>query len=42
VRSLPEPLYRNIGAAVLANIWHSPAVFTFLDLLRGTGIFSQH
>ena len=42
VRSLPEPLDRNIGAAVLANIWHSPAVFTFLDLLRGTGIFSQH
>ncbi len=41
VRSLPEPLDRNIGAAVLANIWHSPAVFTFLDLLRGTGIFSQ-
>jgi DNA-binding transcriptional LysR family regulator len=41
VRSLPEPLDRNIGAAVLANIWHSPAVFTFLDLLRGTGFFSQ-
>jgi DNA-binding transcriptional LysR family regulator len=39
VRSLPVPLDRNIGAAVLANIWHSPAVFTFLDLLRGTGIF---
>jgi DNA-binding transcriptional LysR family regulator len=40
VRSLPVPLDRNIGAAVLANIWHSPAVFTFLDLLRGTGIFA--
>ncbi|WP_404787227.1 LysR family transcriptional regulator [Altericista sp. CCNU0014] len=41
VRSLPNPLERNIGAAVLANIWHSPAVFTFLDLLRGRGIFTQ-
>ncbi len=41
VRSLPVPLNRNIGAAVLTNIWHSPAVFTFLDLLRGTGIFAQ-
>ncbi len=40
VRSLPVPLNRNIGAAVLTNIWHSPAVFTFLDLLRGTGIFA--
>jgi DNA-binding transcriptional LysR family regulator len=39
VRSLPEPLDRNIGAAVLTNIWHSPAVFTFLDLLRGKGYF---
>jgi DNA-binding transcriptional LysR family regulator len=41
VRSLPEPLVRHIGAAVLTNIWHSPAVFTFLDLLRGTGLFAE-
>jgi DNA-binding transcriptional LysR family regulator len=41
VRSLPEPLDRNIGAAILANIWHSPAVFTFLNLLRGQGMFGQ-
>jgi DNA-binding transcriptional LysR family regulator len=41
VRSLPEPLDRNIGAAILANIWHSPAVFTFLNLLRGQGILGQ-
>jgi DNA-binding transcriptional LysR family regulator len=41
VRSLPEPLVRNIGAAVLTNIWHSPAVFTFLNLLQGKGIFEQ-
>jgi DNA-binding transcriptional LysR family regulator len=39
VRSLPVPLLRSIGAAVLVNLWHSPAVFTFLDLLRGTGLF---
>jgi DNA-binding transcriptional LysR family regulator len=39
VRSLPVPLERVIGAAVLANGLHPPAVFTFLDLLRGTGMF---
>ena len=41
VRSLPVPLARSIGAAVLTNMWHSPAVFTFLDLLRGTGMFAR-
>ncbi len=41
VRSLPAPLERQIGAAVLANVWHSPAVFTFLDLLKGTGMFAM-
>ena len=40
VRSLPVPLERQIGAAVLTNVWHSPAVFTFLDLLKGTGLFA--
>ncbi|HEY9826934.1 MAG TPA: LysR substrate-binding domain-containing protein, partial [Stenomitos sp.] len=40
VRSLPEPLERKIGVALLSNVWHSPAVLTFLDLLRGTGRFS--
>lgn len=40
VRSLPVPLERIIGAAVLANILHSPTVFTFLDLLRKTGRFA--
>jgi DNA-binding transcriptional LysR family regulator len=39
VRSLPVSLERVIGAAVLSNILHSPAVFTFLDLLRGKGMF---
>ncbi len=39
VRSLPVPLDRQIGAGVLANVWHSPAVFAFLDLLRGKGLF---
>lgn len=41
VRSLPVPLERIIGAAVLSNMLHSPAVFTFLDLLRGTGVFTK-
>ncbi len=34
VRSLPIPLIRSIGAAILADALHSPAVFRFLDLLR--------
>lgn len=41
VRSLPQPLFRQIGAAMSAKVLHSPAVFTFLDLLRGTGRFSK-
>jgi DNA-binding transcriptional LysR family regulator len=39
VRSLPVPLERVIGAAITANVLHPPAVFAFLDLLRGTGMF---
>lgn len=34
VRSLPVPLIRSIGAAILSDALHSPAVFRFLDLLR--------
>ena len=41
VRSLPVPLERIIGAAVLAHALHPPAVFTFLDVLRGTGLFAR-
>jgi DNA-binding transcriptional LysR family regulator len=41
VRSLPIPLERIIGAAVWAEALHTPAVFTFLDLLRGTGMFTE-
>jgi DNA-binding transcriptional LysR family regulator len=41
VRSLPTPLERRIGAAILASIWHSPTVLTFLDVLRGTGRFCE-
>lgn len=40
VRPLPVPLERIIGAAVLSNTLHPPAVFAFLDLLRGTGLFA--
>jgi DNA-binding transcriptional LysR family regulator len=41
VRSLPAPLERIIGAAMLTTALHSPAVFNFLDLLRGTGVFAS-
>lgn len=40
VRSLPIPLERIIGAATVTNILQPPAVFAFLDLLRGTGLFA--
>ncbi|WP_026100887.1 LysR family transcriptional regulator [Synechococcus sp. PCC 7336] len=39
VCQLPVPLERSIGAAVLANADHPPAVFAFIDLLKGTGVF---
>ncbi len=39
VRSLPVPLERSIGVAVLPDVLHSPAVFSFLDLLRSSGRF---
>ncbi len=41
VRSLPVPLNRVIGAAVLTNALHPPAVLTFLDVLRSTGLFAS-
>ncbi|MBF2001014.1 MAG: LysR family transcriptional regulator [Synechococcales cyanobacterium C42_A2020_086] len=41
VRSLPDPLERIIGAATVANILHPPAVFAFLDVLRGSGLFAH-
>lgn len=37
---LPFSLERIIGAAVLKNALHAPAVFAFLDALRNTGQFS--
>jgi DNA-binding transcriptional LysR family regulator len=40
VRSLPVPLDRRIGVAILANQLQPPTVFAFLDLLRGAGLFS--
>ncbi len=41
VRRLPITLERSIGAAIFSNVLHSPAVFLFLDLLRGTGQFAH-
>jgi DNA-binding transcriptional LysR family regulator len=40
VRSLPVPLERIIGAAVISKTLQPPAVFAFLDLLRGVGLFA--
>ncbi|MEO0948284.1 MAG: LysR family transcriptional regulator [Cyanobacteria bacterium J06641_5] len=40
VYSLPVPLEREIGAAILPNVLHPPTTFAFLDLLRGTGLFA--
>jgi DNA-binding transcriptional LysR family regulator len=34
VHSLPVPLMRTIGVAVLADELHTPAVFAFLDILK--------
>lgn len=40
VCSLPVPLERVIGAAVLTNALQTPAVFAFLDALRNVGRFN--
>lgn len=37
---LPFPLSRPIGATLLKDALHSPAVYAFLDALRGTGEFA--
>jgi len=41
VYSLPVPLERVIGVAILTNALHTPAVFAFLDALRNVGQFSE-
>jgi hypothetical protein len=38
VYSLPVPLFRAIKVAVLANALQVPAVFAFLDLLKGVDL----
>lgn len=38
--TLPVPLERVIGMAVLANALQTPAVFAFLDTLRGADRFT--
>ncbi|MGF1514086.1 MAG: LysR family transcriptional regulator [Elainellaceae cyanobacterium] len=40
VRSLPVPLERVVGAAILANSLQPPTTFVFLELLRGSGVFA--
>ena len=39
--SLPNPLLRVIGVAVLANALHTPATYAFLELLKQKGINSR-
>jgi DNA-binding transcriptional LysR family regulator len=41
IRQLPSHLERVIGAAILKDKIHSPAVFAFLDALRQVGQFQQ-
>jgi DNA-binding transcriptional LysR family regulator len=41
VRQLPTPLKRTIGAAILANSLHTPAVFTFLGILKQSGVLAE-
>ena len=38
--SLPVPLERVFGVAVLANALQTPAVFAFLDTLRSAARFT--
>ncbi|NEO84599.1 MAG: LysR family transcriptional regulator [Spirulina sp. SIO3F2] len=41
VCQLPCTLTRTISAALLRNVLHPPAVYAFLDALRGVGSFSE-
>ncbi len=38
---LPFPLFRPIGASLLKDALHSPAVYAFLDALQGVGAFAS-
>ncbi len=38
---LPFPLFRPIGATLLKEALHSPAVYAFLDALQGIGAFAD-
>lgn len=38
---LPLPLFRPIGATLLKDALHSPAVYAFLDALQGIGTFAD-
>lgn len=38
---LPTPLSRTIGTAILADVLHPPAVFAFLETLRGGPLFDD-
>lgn len=38
---LPFPIFRPIGATILKNALHTPALYAFLDALRETGEFTR-
>ncbi|MCA1992010.1 MAG: LysR family transcriptional regulator [Coleofasciculus sp. S288] len=40
VYSLPAPFERVVGAALLANALHTPAVFAFMDTIKDIGILT--
>lgn len=39
--ALPFPIFRPIGATILKDALHTPALYAFLDALRETGEFSR-
>jgi DNA-binding transcriptional LysR family regulator len=41
ITSLPFPISRPIGATILKDALHTPALYAFLDALRETGEFSR-
>ncbi|MEW6497506.1 MAG: LysR family transcriptional regulator substrate-binding protein, partial [Cyanobacteriota bacterium] len=41
VCTLPVPLERIIGTAILTNALHTPAVYAFLDAVRNVGRFNS-
>jgi DNA-binding transcriptional LysR family regulator len=41
ITALPFPISRLIGASILKDALHTPALYAFLDALREVGEFSR-